>query len=294
MADQNCELFRDQFLEMLAMGNGPTADSSQAMAHLRVCESCKNHAAELMSDFATVAEGTPTTQVPADFEDRVFGGITAHKSTPQHIESNEEATKNLADDSGANSQSPRLTTFQRRASYLLAAALLFLVVGGQWLYIKRIERVTLASRDPSADERTASLETAVAEMQSLQQRAQRAEVRFVSFQPDDRLPVAGAKPTIAAHAIWDSLTSEVHFFGFDMNHLSGKERYALWVESDGNRQLLTSFNAEPDGTAKALAVARDESGQLTDHVSKIMVSVEKLPIGEQPAGEIWFRANMER
>ena len=277
MIEMNCETCQKRLVDLLDFAtNCDGAEFETLKTHLRECEACSEIANELVEAFSLPGFAETPADVPFGFEDRVFEKIEARR------------TKKTVSQPESPASQPILLKW---VSWGLAAALLIGVVGGQWLHLKRIEKAGLASRDPSEAERMASLERAVEEMRALQQQSQRPEIRFVSFQPQGDFVIEGAKPTVAAHAVWDALAGQIHFFGFDIVPPLAGQTYALWYEVDGVSRLAKSFTVGEEGVANFVIDTFDASGNAA-MPDRIVVSVEQLPVGGVPSESVWLVAEI--
>jgi anti-sigma-K factor RskA len=226
-----CEQCRDDMAEF-ALGHSDPAARDAMNAHLATCVVCRRELAEIETAWAAL----PMACEPGAPSSEVLQRVLAR------IEGTAEPGPTLTAPAAASPLSPR----QRLYSYLLAASVLFALVGGAVMWGER--PADSPTGDLVADQALHDLAQRLGKLQELEQMLNTGGVRLASLQA----PASGDNAD--AYVVWDTTAGQWHFFVSGLKPAPAGEAYQLWAVAEGQKPLAgPTFTVDDAGMGSVLA-----------------------------------------
>lgn len=262
-----CEQCRDDMAEF-ALGHGDPEARVAMNAHLATCVVCRREFAEIESAWAALALACRPAAPGGDLLDRIIARIDGSPTArPTPV---------------TPAPAAPLTPRQRRYSYVLAASVLFALVGGALLWGER--PASGPTGDLVADEALHDLAARLGKLQELEQMLSTGGVRLASLQA----PRAGADA--GAYVVWDTSARQWHFFVSDLKPAPVGQTYQLWAVAQGQKPLAgPTFAVDSRGTGSVVA---DFPGLTPGAKASAIVTIEPENGSDAPSEKIVLKANL--
>jgi hypothetical protein len=226
-----CEQCRDEMAEF-ALGHSDPEAYVAMNAHLATCVVCRRELAEIESAWAALPLACPPATPSSDLFDRIM----------TRIDGSTKARPSGAPPTAATPLTPR----QRLYSYVLAASVLFALIGGALIWGERPS--SSPTGDLVADQALHDLAERLGKLQELEQMLNTGGVRLASL----HAPATG--DNAGAYIVWDTTARQWHFFVSDLKPAPAGKAYQLWAVVEGREPLAgPTFAIDSTGTGSVVA-----------------------------------------
>jgi anti-sigma-K factor RskA len=262
-----CEQCRDEMAEF-ALGHGNPEAKSVMNAHLATCVVCRRELAEIESAWTALPLACPPAAPSSDLLDRIM----------TRVDGSTEARPSANAPTAATPLTPR----QRLYSYVMAASVLFAIVGSAFMWGER--PASSPTGDLVADQALRDLAQRLGKLQELEQMLNTGGVRLTSLHAPATSDNAGA------YVVWDTSARQWHFFVTNLKPAPAGKAYQLWAVVEGQKPLAgPTFTVNSTGTGSVVA---DFPGLNPGAKASAVVTLEPKDGSEIPSGKPVLEARL--
>ena len=258
----DCQEFIRQLKELEVMGPEISLDS-ELEQHRAECEHCNDFVRRSSEAWLLMAASLDKPTLTAELEANVIERVTKTQQIAGDLES-------------ADSRGFAIGKYALAASVLIA-----LLVGTMWT------SGWLGPSDPAAQrdlERIKEFARQMGKLEQLERTFAAPELKYVS------LRMEGNTSPIQGYLLYDQLTKEAHFFGYDLVPNEGRT-FKLWLLNDQHEVLKSkTIDVNNQNLGAAVVELPDDIGQLNE----VVVTSESDPAAVTPSQAIQMKAEVRR